>query len=956
MNPDEFRFGFQVGSFFHRPADKFIGPLLNESLHLLAARHQIAIKNLVNPYTSQKRLFVKHDTGSGKTVLSWKIIREFLKIPGIQIVVLGFENTKDVFIKEALRYPELGFITQAEYSTYTALHSAYIKTRSYVALQEFKEYGKRLRLKITGKRGTSIQFYGYQEFANRVGFRDDNARADNVEINTPFVNSLKYSVILADEITNTYNSVEMNSRGRAIKYVLDTHGDNIVFVCHSATPLNNSAAEAIELAQFLNKGELRRQDYFNDDQLRNVEAFSRLYEGRISVYHLAKNTSLFPTVLYPDNAKQFGNIDPNQFPIVQCQMSDDQIAALRESQESSGEEEVEGNQSTYFLRDFALRGPNGRLLLTAGDLQLTYGSTAPHENVVGAGLKKMSAKYAQFIEDIRMARGKTLIFHPRVQWGAKLIEQIMEAHDYIKYDATHTNATPCVVCGIRFDQHEQKVKGTSPEGHKFVPSKMATVHHEVDKNTFKVIRDLYNSPENRNGEQIQHLIGTNVMAVGYDFNCIRHIFVLGFPDTYPNMIQLFGRAIRTNSHQMLPFDQRNTTIHIYANVDGAESPERYLIKWPNYQSVIRVNRLLDNLAIDRDFYESRHDEPPTKDKQEYYAYELFEDDVSNIYYTIKKLFTIKTIWKDEDLMRVVRDPPFVVHSNMAKVSEAMIKYVLSKIIYYHSDKAYLHTIDTFHQSASTAATLFNIGTYSKYFMRGGQICVLVHRHPFFILMPVDLTSHKVSQMPIMQRPMVRYKINLETYDVNKLLAVKDPKVSLFKEFPIDAHEGTIRKLIQSGERMHPMTAFYVRLGIIKWGKDEIVYYRNTEGFRLVGTAWTQITVTRPPYAPLLGYFDKMIFKMIEINKSKHLIETGRVLKKNISGKNKDKTDARQFARGAACTTYPQGYLQELIKPFVKKETEMTTLNMCELIEDALIKQQVTRGGEMTSFLFWGPPI
>src|SRR3989344_3856671 len=100
--------------------------------------YQLFIKNLINPNTLHTRLLIKHGTGVGKTLSAIIVAIEFIKVykqqynsillklpPGHKpygefdrdtpsVFILGFSGTKNAFMRDLMKYPELGIISYDE--------------------------------------------------------------------------------------------------------------------------------------------------------------------------------------------------------------------------------------------------------------------------------------------------------------------------------------------------------------------------------------------------------------------------------------------------------------------------------------------------------------------------------------------------------------------------------------------------------------------------------------------------------------------------------------------------------------------------------------------------------------------------------------------------------------------------------------------------------------------------
>jgi hypothetical protein len=171
------------------------------------------------------------------------------------IFVLGFGGTKSAFIRELLKFPELGFITFEEQSELKRLQGLARTTSNSVIIKRERDYYLMLKRRITNKiRGGFYRFYGYQEFLNSLFITDVNIASieqeilrkasglncgdeiemyelyeqkntidttlervineyisnGKIQINQRIMKQIKNSVVLCDEIHNTYNYIMKN--------------------------------------------------------------------------------------------------------------------------------------------------------------------------------------------------------------------------------------------------------------------------------------------------------------------------------------------------------------------------------------------------------------------------------------------------------------------------------------------------------------------------------------------------------------------------------------------------------------------------------------------------------------------------------------------------------------------------------------------------------------------------
>ncbi len=271
---------------------------------------QLFVSEFDNPDTPYPRLFIKWQTGTGKSIAAIGLGNEFVRraiargLAGARVpavFVLGF-TVRETIQEDMIHFPEFGFVSAAEVDELRRLRAA--QAAAGAASAEARQYAAltgSLRRRTTDRaRGGYYQFYGYREFANRLftvtrqgvaaGFDlqalfarsqgEDEAdfgqqlraavRRGDLLVDEDLLEELREGMLIADEVHDTYSVRERNNYGIAIQYVLDALGDaapRAVFM--SATPVGGSAAEAVDVLNLLVPRShlpgglpLRRADFF----------------------------------------------------------------------------------------------------------------------------------------------------------------------------------------------------------------------------------------------------------------------------------------------------------------------------------------------------------------------------------------------------------------------------------------------------------------------------------------------------------------------------------------------------------------------------------------------------------------------------------------------------------------------------------------------------------------------
>jgi hypothetical protein len=293
------------------------------------------------------------------------------------------------------------------------------------------------------------------------------------------------------------------------------------------------------------------------------------------------------------------------------------------------------------------------------------------------------------------------------------------------------------------------------------------------------------------------------------------------------------------------------------------------------------------------------------------------------------------MWKIEDLMSAIRNPPIKVTINISKVTDDTIIFVLRRIIYQGRDRSYLSTVGVFKQANDMTSCLFNFNAEAKFVIKGDEVYVIMWVAPFLMLRPVSVMRKSLMDEITPRERHIRFRINLVSDEISRLLKVDKPTHAIFKQFSSAIHESTIRALLDpsSKDKNPHLVRFYESIGVIRG--DEYVTAKN--GFRLVGTNWFPTPTHRPPLVKILGFYQDCQFKLI-----------------NTITLAENREDARTSTRGTACMNKSQAELvaisEELKLGNIKQRD-----HLCEKIETHLNTMQLKDGSRNTYVLYWGPP-
>ncbi len=429
--------------------------------------------------------------------------------------------------------------------------------------------------------------------------------------------------------------------------------DGMKLVLMTATPMYDSYREIIFLINLIllneKKPQLTESDVFTPvgDM---TESGRRLLAGccrRYISYMRGENPDTFPLRLRPDNTlTEYPRRDPRgarikdssyieHLPIVPIPVGG---AALEAQRELLGElppgsggisatimgriiqagtcivPEFEGNEEDEAVTDIVARSSAEALKIhfyrqTVGG-EVTYKAKREDGALWLANSKgylpEYAPKLAYLLRNVKKCEGVAFVYSRFVSMGAIPLALALEANGYTPYGRRpilgdgiqSAGGRQCSRCVAREDNHGEA-------DHEFSPARYVLLTGDVSlspKN--KDMIDAARSEANARGELIKVVIGSEVASEGVDLRFIREIHILEGWYHLSKTEQVIGRGIRTFSHCLLPPEERNCTVYLYALVmpteDKRETADLYTYRmaWAKAKQVGAVTRLIKENAID----------------------------------------------------------------------------------------------------------------------------------------------------------------------------------------------------------------------------------------------------------------------------------------------------------------------------------------------------------------------
>lgn len=199
--------------------------------------NQIFERNFISPNTPYTRLLIKDEPGTGKTISSLSIAKQFADlymrtyvaigntVETPYVFIIGF--TKKIFQDELLSKTVFGMVTEEEIK----------EMNSYpIGSEEHRVIKNKFRRRLGKKHANGFyRFYGYKELFNQLFVNKYNTeivsesdiieaiKSEKITINTDLLNSFRNGVIICDEVHNLYNNQEVNTWGLAIKFIVNMY-------------------------------------------------------------------------------------------------------------------------------------------------------------------------------------------------------------------------------------------------------------------------------------------------------------------------------------------------------------------------------------------------------------------------------------------------------------------------------------------------------------------------------------------------------------------------------------------------------------------------------------------------------------------------------------------------------------------------------------------------------------
>jgi superfamily II DNA or RNA helicase len=570
--------------------------------------HQKFLRRVLSPDSPTRNLLMVHGTGVGKTCTAIQIAEEYILRPEFQekkVLVVAGPAVQSNFKTEIFDINRVSLD-----KTESLLSSKQCTGRRYLDMlmrieSEPKQWNvpeTRMRLGTLADRiiGEFYEFIGYSTFGAMINKKLLELKPADAEkwIHETFDNRL----LIIDEAHNLREgSSEMKTVSTGLESLVKM-ADGLVLVLLTATPMYDSHEEIIFYMNLFLWND-RKQDktkkiapaeyMLADGSIKpSKEQDFRDWVQTYVSYVKGENPFTFPFRLpapetdgLPDPLTGFTGLElgpatrMKYLNVTASTLSGEQKKVLDGTHGKEGDEEAR----------MALMIPTISILPGNKDFGDVFRATGTQWQYTGEpcltpeALPGVSAKFVNVIKAIEASKGVVLVYSNYVERGSRLFAMALEEHGYTPASGPPLLANPAF-------------KGKSKGEYMLLSSEVSTPQTNA-------LLQLARSDKNVNGAKVRVIVTTPRISEGVNFRYVRQVHLL---DPWWNMSrieQVIGRALRTCSHQALPFEEQNCSVYLHVVRSDTEHEcfDEYTYRTKVEEKGIKISkvrRILEESAMD----------------------------------------------------------------------------------------------------------------------------------------------------------------------------------------------------------------------------------------------------------------------------------------------------------------------------------------------------------------------
>ena len=298
------------------------------------------------------------------------------------------------------------------------------------------------------------------------------------------------------------------------------------------------------------------------------------------------------------------NVDITNRPSSEASIRSEEYDELQKGGEESDEE-----QDSFYLDTSSLTGKKGlnRVMNYVDSMnpptkgKFSYKSTTKFGRIFSPEeIGKYSTKIKAISESILDSKGIILIYSQWLDSGLIPMALALEELGFTRANGSPLFETP-QSDPIDALTLEPKIENQETG---FSQAKYALISGDsrISPNNNEEIKMLTND-NNFNGKQVKVVLISKAASEGIDLKNIRQVHILEPWYTMSRIEQIIGRAVRSFSHQKLPFEERNVEIFLHGTIlkdKETEAADLYIYRLAEYKArqIGEVTRILKESAVD----------------------------------------------------------------------------------------------------------------------------------------------------------------------------------------------------------------------------------------------------------------------------------------------------------------------------------------------------------------------
>ena len=626
--------------------------------------HQLFVRNFLSFQTPYNSLLLFHGLGSGKTCSAISIceeMRNYLKqtINPKRILVVASPNVQENFRLQLFDERKLKKINNL-WNIRGCTGNKFIKEINPMSM---KGLGRdRVINQINRIINQSYLFLGYTEFANYItriiskysSIKDPvgRERKERIAIKAEFSDRL----IVIDEVQNIRisNDAALKRVSANLMKLVDI-AENVKLLLLSATPMFNTHKEIVWLINLMNANDGRStiniKDVFTETgkfrtsksgEIVGKELLMKKARGYIS-YVRGDNPYTFPYRIFPSMFSPEFSLKNKEYPTRQATKTEikNPIQTLDLFVNDIGDYQQKGYN--YLVEQIDQKIPDDRQL----EVGLGYTTLEPpiqSLNIVFPSKELDKLKEGEKLENNRSLIGKEglsrcMDYKKTTRQGFSYNKSIQKKYGNIfapeeigKYSSKIKQICDmvlktkgiiliysqyidggCVPMALALEEMGFKRAGDNsrsffkkaPKGLDSMKGKryaMITGDTSISPNNQEEIKALTND-NNKYGEKIKVVIISKAASEGIDFKNIRQVHIMEPWYNLMRIEQIIGRAVRTYSHILLPFIERNVQLFLHGTLldnKEEESLDLYVYRLAERKaiSIGVISRILKEVSVD----------------------------------------------------------------------------------------------------------------------------------------------------------------------------------------------------------------------------------------------------------------------------------------------------------------------------------------------------------------------